>query len=89
MATHPIKLWSVRHISEEWLTPVERFEMLRAGMRDLRRRGRLVLSAKMYQEVDLRYDGYRTHWGFRSIYVGRRAILRRGFRHRVRAGLVN
>ena len=83
MATHRVIAYSTlltgRGISRSF-----RFLALKQGIKGLINRGRLVIEAS-YAEAVNPISGFQVgRYYFETIYLGRKAIKRRGIRHRIR-----
>lgn len=54
------------------------------SLRQFQKQGRVVLSGKYRETHDIREDAYWGEYCFTTVYIGRKAIFRRGIKHALR-----
>ena len=83
-ASHKILFFGVTiHSQKPLLNNIKHF-LLKAGLRDLQRKGRVVLDAKFYERFEADARWYHGGWSFETIYLGRRAVLNKVLVHVLR-----
>lgn len=84
-ATHPVKLYyNELYKKYDELSLHEKCQLLRKGISSLLDIGRVVLSTKYYSEYDMWGGYYKGSYCYRVIYIGRKAVWRKGVRHMLR-----
>ena len=85
--THPVKTWWVRGYSDEEVSESLKYDILKRAMRDLTSKGRLVLSCEYASVRIARMRCYESAFLFETVYIGRKAVNKKGIRHTMRSSM--
>lgn len=84
VVTHPVKRYIADCWSDEPLGCSTKFRLLRKGISDLINIGRSSVSVKFGQYYRVRFCIYHSYWIIDSVYIGRKSVLDKNYRTRLR-----
>ena len=82
--SHPIKLYGIDVWSELGISGYLKSKALRSGIQDLLCKGRAVITAGYDKRFDVLNLSYQGVWAFETVYLGRKAVHKKGIRHQLR-----